>query len=315
MFETKRYIYQVYKEMSFSKAAKSLFISQPSLSAAVKKVEKQLGFQIFDRSTTPIQLTEFGKEYIKSMEIIMDVEKGFENYIRDVNELKRGEISIGGTNMFASLILPPLLSEFTQKYPFVDINLKEASSGELKEKLFAGQLDVVIDNAAMDDSVYDKVFFCEEHLLLAVPKKLVPDGAGAMMTCVDIKNGKHLEPGTPVTDLTLFQELPFLFLKSGNDTRDREERICHHAGFVPGIKLKLDQQITAYYLSCYGMGISFTGDILIKRAEENDHVGYFKLDDREAAREVYFYYKRNRYMSRAMEAFLNQARAREEEVF
>lgn len=312
MFEGKRYIYQVYKEMSFSKAAKDLFISQPSLSAAVKKVEKQLGFLIFDRSTTPIQLTEFGKEYIKSMEIIMDVEKGFENYMRDVNELKRGEISIGGTNMFASFILPPLLSEFTGNYPFVDINLKEASSGELKEKLFAGQLDVVIDNAAMDESVYEKVFFCEEHLVLTVPKKLIPDGVGDIMTCMDIKNGKHLNPKTPVVDLNLFQGVPFLFLKSGNDTRDREERICRHAGFVPGIKLKLDQQITAYYLSCYGMGISFTGDILIKRAEDHDHVGYFKLDRQVAARKVYFYYKRNRYMSRAMEAFLRLARGWEE---
>ena len=113
MFQGMDYVYEVYKEINFSKAAKNLYISQPSLSAAVKKVETRLGFPIFDRSTTPIQLTEFGKEYIKAIEVIMDVENGFNNFVNDVNELKSGSISIGGTNLFASYILPPLLSGFT----------------------------------------------------------------------------------------------------------------------------------------------------------------------------------------------------------
>ena len=58
MFQGMRYVYEVYKEMSFSKAARNLFISQPSLSAAVKKEEAQIGFPIFDRSSNPIQLTD-----------------------------------------------------------------------------------------------------------------------------------------------------------------------------------------------------------------------------------------------------------------
>ena len=71
MFQGMHYVYEVYKEMSFSKAARNLFISQPSLSAAVKKAEKQIGFPIFDRSSNHIQLTELGKEYIRSIEIII----------------------------------------------------------------------------------------------------------------------------------------------------------------------------------------------------------------------------------------------------
>ena len=88
MFQGMHYVYEVYKEMSFSKAARNLFISQPSLSAAVKKAEKQIGFSHFDRSSNHIQLTELGKEYIRSIEIIMDVENGFQNYINDMKELK-----------------------------------------------------------------------------------------------------------------------------------------------------------------------------------------------------------------------------------
>ena len=60
MNTTEKYIYQVYTEKSFSNAAKTLFVSQPSLSTAVAHKEKELGFQIFDRSTKPISLTAQG---------------------------------------------------------------------------------------------------------------------------------------------------------------------------------------------------------------------------------------------------------------
>lgn len=306
MFQGMDYVYEVYKEMNFSKAAKNLYISQPSLSAAVKKVETRLGFPIFDRSTTPIQLTEFGKEYIKAIEVIMDVENGFNNFVNDINELKSGSISIGGTNLFASYILPPLLSGFTEKYPFVDVNLVEASTSELTEKLFSGSLDLIIDNNCMDSSIYEKVFFCEEHLILTVPKAFFSNEKAKdyRMDLKNIKNGRHLEPDFPVVPLDFFRDEPFLFLKSGNDTRIRADKICHNSRFTPKIKLKLDQQITAYNLSSYGMGISFTGDILLSHIYENDNLVYYKLDNRDATRDVNFYYKRNRYMTRTVREFL-----------
>lgn len=306
MFQGMDYVYEVYKEMNFSKAAKNLYISQPSLSAAVKKVETRLGFPIFDRSTTPIQLTEFGKEYIKAIEVIMDVENGFNNFVNDINELKSGSISIGGTNLFASYILPPLLSGFTEKYPFVDVNLVEASTSELTEKLFSGSLDLIIDNNFMDSSIYEKVFFCEEHLILTVPKAFSSNEKAKdyRMDLKDIKCGRHLEPDFPVVPLDFFRDEPFLFLKSGNDTRIRADKICHNSRFTPKIKLKLDQQITAYNLSSYGMGISFTGDILLSHIYENDNLVYYKLDNRDATRDVNFYYKRNRYMTRTVREFL-----------
>ncbi len=119
MFQGMHYVYEVYKEMSFSKAAKNLYISQPSLSAAIKKVEQRIGFPIFDRSSTPVQLTDLGKEYIRSIEIIMDVESSFQNYVQDVQDMRVGSLAIGGTNLFASYVLPPLLSRFSEQYPHI----------------------------------------------------------------------------------------------------------------------------------------------------------------------------------------------------
>ena len=68
MFQGMEYVYEVYLEKSFSKAAEKLFISQPSLSANVKRVEHHIGYPIFDRSTKPLSLTECGVQYIKAVE-------------------------------------------------------------------------------------------------------------------------------------------------------------------------------------------------------------------------------------------------------
>ena len=70
MFNSMNYVYEVYKERSFSKAAANLYISQPSLSATVKKVEERIGSPIFDRSVSPIQLTDCGQHSIKAVEEI-----------------------------------------------------------------------------------------------------------------------------------------------------------------------------------------------------------------------------------------------------
>ena len=237
MFQGMHYVYEVYKEMSFSKAARNLFISQPSLSAAVKKAEKQIGFPIFDRSSNHIQLTELGKEYIRSIEIIMDVETGFQNYINDMKELKSGTIAIGGTNLFASYVLPPLLSRFTEQYPQVQVDLVEATTSQLTDRLFSGSLDLLIDNKNMDPAVYQKSFFCEEHLLLAVPIRLAVNEKmkNYALTASDIRENRHLNSRIPPVPLENFQNESFLLLKSGNDTRSRADRICHYAHVLPKI--------------------------------------------------------------------------------
>lgn len=308
MFQGMDYVYEVYKEMSFSRAAKNLYISQPSLSAAVKKVESQIGFPIFDRSSNPIRLTEPGKEYIRSAERIMEVEHGFQNYVNDMQGLKSGGIAIGGTNLFVSYVLPPLLSRFTENFPMLHVNLVEASTSELEEKLSSGALDLMIDSQSMDSVVFEKKFFCEEHLLLVVPKSLRSNEKVEKyaLTISDIKANRHLDADVLPVPLEHFREDRFLLLKSGNDTRNRAEKICRKSGhFYPRARLELDQQITAYNLSRYGMGISFNGDILIRHMPDDGSLVYYKLGYPDAVRNVNFYYKRNRYITKMVSAFLN----------
>ena len=67
-FSHKDIIYTIYQEQSFSKAAQKLFISQPSLSVMIRKIEEDVGFPLFDRTSKPIRMTEAGMEYIRAAE-------------------------------------------------------------------------------------------------------------------------------------------------------------------------------------------------------------------------------------------------------
>lgn len=309
MFNSMKYVYEVYKERSFSKAAQNLYISQPSLSATIKKTEDRIGAPIFDRSTNPIQLTEVGKQYIKSIEKIMDIQNSFENYVNNLNELKTGQLAIGGSNFFTSFILPPLITEFTHKYPLVKIHLIESDTASLKNMILLGSLDLVIDNYDFYDPAYATQFFAHETLVLAVPKSLESNKSAEkyQLTYRDIINKKHLNEKTPTVPLKIFEDDPFIFLRTGNDTRRRAEKICSDHGLSPKVILKLDQQITSYNVACYGMGIAFISDTLVLKTKPDPNIIYYKLDDPHAKRNIYFYHKQTKYVTRAMEEFLKIA--------
>lgn len=307
MFKGMEYVYEVYKEKSFSRAAHNLYISQPALSATIKKIEAKVGAPLFDRSTNPIQLTDCGREYVKCMLKIMDLQAEFENYLSDMDELKTGSISIGGTNLYSSFVLPPIITAFTQKYPGVQVHLVEADTSLLEQKLAGGVLDLVIDNYAFSSNLYTCYPFSTEHLILAVPQKSPANKAARdyRMTWEEICQGKHLEASMPWVPLELFEEEPFLFLRSGNDTRSRAEHICHEQNFSPRIILKLDQQATAFHLACYGMGCTFVSDTLVHHVRQSHEIYYYKLNPALAARSVNFYHKKGRYLTRALKEFLN----------
>ncbi|WBW50703.1 LysR family transcriptional regulator [Peptoniphilus equinus] len=303
------YVYEVYKERSFSKAAKNLFISQPSLSAAIKKVELSLGYEIFDRSTKPIGLTEFGQAYIKAVEEIKEVEENFENYLNDLGELRRGSISIGGTSLFISHALPDLMAKFSAKYPNVDLRIREYSTSELEERLAAGDLDLVIDNFPYDDVNYDATVYLRDNVILAVPShyKINDVLHDKALSYESIISRQFLDESVDAVAIDLFKEYPFIFLKEGNDTRLKADTIFNDAGFKPNIAFELDQQITSFNMTLNGIGISFISDILVRSTGKNDKVTYYKIDDSFSTRNIAFYYKKNRYMKQATKEFLRMA--------
>ena len=309
MFQGMEYIYEVYKENSFSKAAQKLFISQPSLSANVKRVEKKIGYPIFDRSTKPLKLTECGERYIRAVESIMAIENEFSDYVNDLGDLKSGKLVIGGSSLFSSLVLPPLMGEFSEKFPFVELDLVEESTAKLEEMLQNGTIDLFLDNCVLSDETFDAHFMTKEYLLLAVPKKLdVNQGLEKyQIHPEEIRKGTFLKNQIEPVPLEQFKNESFFVLKPENDTRIRAMEIFQKNHFMPKILFELDQQMTSYNITCSGMGISFISSTLISRVPPHKEVVYYKLDEKSCSRNLYFYRKKGRYFSRAMEEFLKIA--------
>lgn len=311
MFDGKNYVYEVYKEKSFSKAARNLYVSQPSLSAKIKKIEEKLGFPIFDRSTSPLSLTKSGEVYIEAAEKIFDIEKNFENYINNLNDLKTGTLSVGASNLFAAYILSTLIARFKEKFPDVTVQLTEGNTIQLETLLSNNTLDFVIDNHHFDETLYNKELYCEEDILLAVPKQFDVNNSlePYQISYQSIKNQEYMGDDFPSVPLEMFRDIPFIMLKSGNDTRIHGDRLCSAAGFHPNIILELNQQATAYMASSTQLGATFISDILVAQLPSPENLVYYKLDGSDAKRQVYFYYKKNKYKTRAMEEFLNLMRS------
>lgn len=303
MFKNRAYVLEVYKEQSFSAAAKNLYISQPSLSASIKRIEDKAGAPIFNRATAPISLTEIGEQYVKCAREMDKIEAGFQSFVYDRLNLVKGEIKIGGSSLFSSYILPPMISEFNAKYPDIELHIYEGSTKNLMSLLIDGELDIVLDNTIV---VNDNVFaqpYRSEILLLAVPKNLYFNPALAL-SVADIQGGRHYADNAPCVDLEVFSEMPFVFLKQENDTGKRAKQLCKKHGFTPNVLFALDQQVTAYNITCTGMGISFVSDTLVQYLHEAPNVAYYKLPDKEIHRELYYYVKNNRYQSTACRTFI-----------
>lgn len=306
MFTWKKYVYEVYREKSFSKAAQNLYISQPSLSARIKKIEDRIGFPLFDRSTSPLQVTEVGEVYIEAAEEIYRIEQRVENYINNLTTLKTGHLFIGASNLFAAYILTPLITQFKQKYPEVRIHVTEGNTTQLESMLGNNLLDFVIDNYQYDSALYNKELYCRENILLAVPKCFsVHEHLEKYQLSYDnIKNQSYLSDSYPAVPLNEFSEIPFIMLTPGNNTRVRGDRLCREAGFHPNIILEFNQQATAYMSASTQLGATFISDILVSRLPLFENLVYYKLDGDAAKRQVFFYYKNHKYKTRVMEEFL-----------
>ncbi len=305
----KDYVYEVYKERSFSSAAKNLFISQPALSASVKKVEKELGITIFDRSTSPITLTEEGKVYIESIEKLRNIMEETKIKLADMNELKLGNVRVSGENFVSSFILPKIIMAFSEKYPGVKVEIIESNSPDLRQLLLNDSVDLLIAHD-FDKNQYSCDSILEETLLLAVPENYEENKKlkEFLLTREDILNDKHLDENCPKVSLKEFENSPFILLKKGNDTRRRANLIFDEEGIeLKNVKIYLDQLITSYNMVCFGLGVAIVNDVLVKNSPQTGCV-YYKISSRSAYRTMSIGYKKNKYLSKAVKAFIDTAK-------
>lgn len=309
MFDGKEYVYAVYEEKSFSKAAQKLYITQPALSTAIKKVEKKIGSPIFDRSTSPIGLTPGGEVYIDAIEKLFTLEENTLNQLNNLNGLLAGKIVIGGTIFFTSFILPSLLAEFSKKYPQIKIDIVEGTTTQLTERMMSEDVDIIIDNSELDDKNYEKYYYSTERIILAVPKsfEINEELKEYQMSRADVIRQRNGGGEFPVLPLPYMKSTPFIFLKEENSIYKRGVKMCNRQNYSPNIVLKPDQVVTAFNMAAKGVGATFLPDALVENLPYDVPLCYYKMDDALSVRHVYFYKKRNKYLTKAMEEFIRVA--------
>lgn len=313
MLNEMKYVYAVYQEKSFSKAAKKMFISQPALSNMVRKAEKEIGASIFDRSTIPLTVTKEGAYYIKCIEEILFVQQNLKSYFEDVQDLKTGSLSIGGSSFFCSFVLADLIGRFRKKYPEVTIDLLEGNVKELRKGLEDDTLDLVMETALpLDDPAFDTYYYNSETIILAVPssysinKRLQP----YRLTYSDIVEERFKSPSVEAVPLEYFKEVPFITMKPGNDMYLRGAAICKKAGFSARVAIQMDQVMTSYNIASNGVGAVFIRSGIIKYMPDSHKLVYYKLGDPLASRKILIATKKEKYVTFAMREFLRMAGAR-----
>lgn len=306
-----KYIYEVYQEKSFSQAAKNLFISQPALSSSIRKAEREIGFEIFDRNTLPIRLTEAGKLYIDAAEKIMAVERELDCRLDEMASLKSGHVVVAGANFFSACMLPPVIHTFVTRYPGVDLELVESDSMMLYEEALKDNIDLIFDAGAYDSSLFISETLSAEHLLLAVPaaNPLNSDFAEIALTRGDILSGRHLWGSAGSADISAFAGEAFLLLKRGHDMHRRSLDICRRAGFTPRTSLYLNQLSTVANMACQGLGCCFLTDTVIRLLlTDRSPLVYYPVSDPSASRDIFIVHPRKKTVTKAMEMFIRIAK-------
>jgi DNA-binding transcriptional LysR family regulator len=295
MLKNRDYVYAVYLNKSFSKAAQQLYISQPALSAAIKKVEEEIQLPLFDRSSSPIQLTPVGEYYIESIEKIMEIEKEMAAHFTRLRGDNQGTIHVGSASFFCAYILPSIVQEFKVKYPGYAVNLLEANADDLIKCLRSGIVDIILDVEKLDLNIFNASLWAEEQIVLAVPAAYEINNhlEKYRLSFADMSRGRYLEQTCPKVSLKQFEHEAFLLLKKGNDMYQRGLKMCRRAGFVPKVAMYLDQLLTAYYVAGSGKGITFVRASVTYYLEPTNKLFFYKIDDENSVRNVMLYCKKS----------------------
>jgi len=306
-----RYAYQVYKKGSFTKAAKDLYISQPSLSAAISRLESDLGFLIFDRSTIPCSLTAEGRIYIESIEKITEIESNMKKRIKDLSDINHGSIAVGGSSYASYLILSDICSEFYKRYPNINVTLDIGNLGGLHvltEKLDNNELDILVTYTGNHPKLITDPIF-EERMVIAMHKKM--PGAQKLehlaLTRDEILT-KSYSPDREIEDMSVFGDVEFLEFSKNSDTDQRMSKIL---GAYRASRYKIENARHSemhYNLMCAGIGAVLTNSLAIEQKPYDENILFFMPKNEESYRKVFLAYNDSAKNNQLIKSFIKIAK-------
>ena len=165
------YVVAVDTYRHFATAAEHCFVTQPTLSMQVQKLEEELGVKIFDRSKQPVVPTEVGVEIIEQARRILSEKNVINELVQTKKGILTGELRIGIIPTLAPYLLPLFVQNFAKKYPHIKLVVQELMTGYIITRLREGRIDVgILVTPLQEKGIKEHVLFYEE-LLVYVSRK------------------------------------------------------------------------------------------------------------------------------------------------
>lgn len=204
------YLIAVDKYRHFGKAAQACFITQPTLSAMIQKLEEELDVKIFDRTNHPIRTTDIGVQIVEQAKVVMDSIMKLKNTADLLNNVLAGKINIGIIPTVSNFLLPTELFDFLNQNPKIEMNIREMSTENIIKELKSGELDAgIISTPYPNTSEFFSDFLFNEELLVYSSLEKSPNHSQQYISPEKINLDK------------------IWLLEKGNCLRSQTESICH----------------------------------------------------------------------------------------
>lgn len=231
------YFVAVAEERSFTRAAAREHVAQPGVSAQIRRLERELGQELLDRSGRAVRLTDAGEAVLPYARAALAAVEGARQAVDELAGLVRGRVAVG-TVTSHNVDLPTLLAEFHQAHPAVEITLSEAATDDLLDGLRTGRLDLAVVSIGADAPDGIAVEVVSDQAVVAA---VAPD---------------HELAARDAVALTTLRDRPLISLPPGTGLRARLDEACAAAGFTPRIAFEAGAPETLAELAARGLGIA-----------------------------------------------------------
>ncbi len=277
-FNILRYIITVAEEGNFTRAAQKLYIAQPSLSQIIKSEEKRLGVMLFDRSHSPITLTDAGHEYVRWARQVVSIHENMERHLQDFSSNEVSVLRIGILPECSAFILPTPLKAFRETNPKRYVQIQELSSNELQESLENSDLDFIVGLTHPNAFTYCSEPLYDEKIVLAITPEYSP-----------------VNEAVEEVDLADFADAPFIMMEEGQFLYNVTHELCKRSGFVPKTVVECYNLETALHMVKAGVGISIIPDLMSKLV---GGLNYYNIKGLTPQSQISVVYRCDRHLTR-----------------
>ncbi len=288
------YVAAIAEHGSISQAAEALSVAQPTLSKYLKKLESELGVELFDRSTIPLSMTKAGEKYVETGKQILMLENELQKFIDEYND-RPAVIRVGISTSRSPYLMPVIIAAYQKKYPYHRIVLAEGKTDELQKMLIHGDVDLIISLLDKESSLFEHIPLFNEDVLLAVPK-FAAEKSSSVMEIMKTSSLITLGKGQ-----VLWQAMQGIIDTVGAEAPTIECQSVESA--LAMVRCGLGVTLIPSYISEFGADI------------QNQDIVFMNLPDelseqilKDGRRTVCVFYRREQFLSMAEKAFIECAK-------